>query len=92
MLAASLVTFAFATVVGWYWYGENCWQFLCPARSPRGFRLMYILSAFLGAPGGLEVLWTLGGILGGLMALPNLLSLFLLRREASETLEEETAI
>ncbi len=81
VLTVSLVTFAFATVVGWCWYGETCWEFLRPGCSLFPFRLGYILAAWLGAAVRLTVLWSLGGILAGAMAIPNLISLFSLRRE-----------
>jgi AGCS family alanine or glycine:cation symporter len=86
VLMGSLVTFAFATVVGWSWYGESCWHYL--GGNPQWYRLGYLLCCFVGVFGGLETVWSMGGVLSGLMALPNLLSLFLLRHEPRESLRE----
>ena len=81
ILTISLLTFAFSTVVGWCYYGECCMNYLLGARSVTGYRLSYLLSVLLGAFARLEWVWSLGGILAGAMALPNIWMLLLLRRE-----------
>ena len=86
LLRISLCAFAFATVVGWCWYGESCWRYL--GREPGAYRAAYLGAAVLGAFGELEAVWSLGSILAGLMALPNLYALFALRHQAAEGLSD----
>lgn len=81
ILTISLLTFAFSTVVGWCYYGECCVEYLLGKRGVTGYRICYLLSVFLGAFVRLEWVWSLGGILAGAMALPNILMMLLLRRE-----------
>lgn len=81
ILTVSLCIFAFATVVGWSWYGECCAGYLWGISSAVPYRLSYLAAAFCGVFVELEALWSLGGILAGLMALPNVVSLIWLRRE-----------
>lgn len=88
ILTVSLVVFAFATVVGWCWYGECCCRYLWGQRSITVYRILYLAGAFLGVFWGAEHAWSLGGILAGLMAAPNLVSLLLLRREIRESLRD----
>lgn len=81
LLTLCLCIFAFATVVGWSWYGECCTEYLLGSRWVMAYRLLYLASAFCGVFLQLDVLWSLGGILAGLMAAPNVFSLWKLRRE-----------
>lgn len=81
ILTLSLSIFAFATVVGWSHYGAVCWEYLFGSHTVTVYRLCYLAAAFLGVFLQLETLWSLGGILSGLMAVPNVISLFVLRRQ-----------
>lgn len=76
-----LCVFAFATVVGWSWYGECCARYLWGEGSVILYRFSYLAAAFCGVFVDLEALWSLGDILAGLMAVPNVLCLFRLRGE-----------
>lgn len=81
ILTISLLTFAFSTIVGWCYYGECCVDYLLGDRGVTGYRISYLLFVLLGAFVRLEWVWSLGGILAGAMALPNILLILLLRRE-----------
>ena len=81
ILTVSLITFAFSTVVGRCYYGECCTAYLFGEKGVLPYRIAYLLSAFLGAFAGLELVWSIGGILAGLMAAPNVMMLFALRNE-----------
>jgi AGCS family alanine or glycine:cation symporter len=86
ILIGALVVFAFGTIVGWSYYGSCCWGFF--RGNQRLYQGIYLLAVFLGVFFRLETLWSLGGILAGLMAAANLSGLFLLRNEAAQTLEQ----
>ncbi len=81
VLTGSLVTFAFSTVVGWCYYGECCTEYLLGQRWVLPYRLIYLASVFSGAFAELELVWSIGSILAGLMAVPNVVMLFAMRRE-----------
>lgn len=81
LLTICLSIFAFATVVGWSHYGACCTEYLWGNTAVTVYRLLYLASAFCGVFLDLEILWSLGGILAGLMAVPNVLCLFLLKKE-----------
>lgn len=89
LLTVCLCIFAFATVVGWSWYGECCTEYLLGSRWVMAYRLLYLASAFCGVFLKLDVLWSLGGILAGLMAVPNVYSMVKLRREILRALPDE---
>ena len=77
ILTVCLVVFAFATVVGWSWYGTCCSRYLWG--SDRIYLGVYLAACFCGVFLSGESLWSFGGIAAGAMAVPNLICLFLLR-------------
>lgn len=85
VLTISLAVFAFATVVGWSYYGECCCRYLWGEKSVLLYRLLYLGSGFLGVFLRLEAVWSLGSILSGLMTVPNLAMLFFLRKEIADS-------
>ena len=78
-----MLLFSLSSLLGWGIYGLRCCGFLLGERAGRGFVLLYALSAVLGAAGTRSMIWEIADILNALMALPNLVSLFLLSGEVS---------
>lgn len=76
--AVALCCFAFSTTLGWGLYGTRCIEFLFGSRVNRPFMLVYALVAVLGATMDLGLLWSVADTFNGLMAIPNLIALFLL--------------
>lgn len=78
-LGFSLCCFAFATVLGWGLYGARCAQFLFGSSSWKYYAIAQSAMVLLGAVLKTETVWSLAEILNGLMAIPNLIALVLLR-------------
>lgn len=76
--AVALCCFAFSTILGWGLYGTRCIEFLFGSKVNRPFMLVYALVAILGATMDLGLLWSIADTFNGLMAIPNLIALFLL--------------
>lgn len=76
--AVALCCFAFSTIIGWGLYGTRCIEFLFGSKVNRPFMLVYSLVAILGATVDLGLLWSIADTFNGLMAIPNLIALFLL--------------
>ncbi len=77
--AIALCCFAFSTIIGWGLYGSRCIEFLCKSNKViRPFFVVYSLVAILGATIDLGLLWNIADTFNGLMAIPNLIALFLL--------------
>ena len=81
LLAVSLVLFAFATIIGWNVYGVTAVRYLAGEKGVSIYQVCYMLSVYLGAVLSMETVWGLADLFNVLMALPNLLCLFLLQRE-----------
>ena len=81
LLGVCTTLFAVATIIGWSYYGEVCCRYLFSGREKqavRCYRIFYIAAVYFGATISLELLWNVSDLLNGLMALPNLIALFLL--------------
>lgn len=81
LLAVSLALFAFATIIGWNVYGVTAVRYLAGEKGVSIYQVCYMLSVYLGAVLSMETVWGLADLFNVLMALPNLLCLFLLQRE-----------
>ena len=76
--AIALVCFAFSTILGWGLYGTRCLEFLFGSKVNKPFMIAYSLVAIVGATMDLGLLWDIAETFNGLMAIPNLIGLFLL--------------
>lgn len=84
-VAVCLILFAFTSLLGASYYGEQCISYLSGSRRCIPFyRAFFLLAIVLGSVGDLSATWLLVDLSNGLMALPNLLALLLLSREAAE--------
>ena len=78
MLSISLFTFAFSTILGWCYYGERTMEYLTNKRWTYAYRMVYIVSVFIGSVANLAIVWNAADCMNALMAIPNLLSLLFL--------------
>ena len=83
LVSASMAAFAFATIVGWYYIGRQMFsylaEYLCPGVNTEYlYTILYLLAVWLGCICRLELVWLMSDLVNGLMAYPNLLSLWLL--------------
>lgn len=85
LIAFSLMLFAFATIIAWYYLGSQALFFLVKDARPgqrsalaKAYRLVYLAAVCMGCVSSMDSVWLLSDICNGLMALPNLTALFLL--------------
>ena len=77
-IAVAMCCFAFSTIIGWGLYGARCMEFLFSEKMIFPFMIVYALVAIIGATMDLGLLWSIAETFNGLMAIPNLIALFLL--------------
>ncbi len=74
-----LALFAYSTLIGWYFYGEKGIEYLID--NPRAifwYKILWVILIPIGAIANLGIVWNISDVFNGLMALPNLIALFLL--------------
>lgn len=76
--AVAMCCFAFSTIIGWGLYGARCIEFLFGTKVNKPFMFVYSLVAIVGATVDLGLLWSIAETFNGLMAIPNLIAVFLL--------------
>ncbi len=80
-LSTALSIFAFATIIGWEYYGEKAAEYALGEKSAAPYRLIYLVCIVIGTCARLEAVWALSDIFNALMAVPNLAALWKLRKE-----------
>ena len=88
--AVAMCCFAFSTIIGWGLYGARCIEFLFSSKVIKPFMVVYSLVAILGATVDLGLIWSIADTFNGLMAIPNLIALFLLSGTVVKLIKEYT--
>ena len=81
LIALCLVCFAFATILGWGYYGMSCAQYLFGRNIKSIFLLCQVITVIAGALLKTKLIWLLAETVNGLMAIPNLVAIILLTPE-----------
>lgn len=90
ILLLSILLFAYATILSWGYYGYKCWTYLFGERKlvKYSYDLLYLSCTWLGAMVGLGAVMDFSDMMILGMALPNIIGLFLLRKEVRQDLKE----
>jgi AGCS family alanine or glycine:cation symporter len=70
--------FGFSTLIGWYYYGEKCFEYMFGSKGIGPYRLVYTALILVGAIVPVPLVWAVGTLLNGFMAFPNLIGLIML--------------
>ncbi len=88
-LAVCLTFFAFTTVVGWYYFGENNIRFLFKGKNAiRIYQLIVLIFIVLGSYQKVDFVWSLADMFNGIMVIPNLIAIFVLFKESKSMLKD----
>jgi AGCS family alanine or glycine:cation symporter len=78
IVALSSFLFGFSTLIGWCYYGEKCFEYLFGPKGIKPYRVLFTTLTLVGAVVAVPLVWSIGAILNGFMAFPNLIGLFFL--------------
>ena len=84
IVAICVFLFGFSTILGWAYYGEKCFEFIFKNTKIIYFRFIYIITVFMGSILSINIVWPLADIFNGLMAVFNLIGLFMLSNIARD--------
>ena len=73
-----LIFFAFSTLLGWYYYGSKCFEYIAGTKAVEYYKYFFIIVVFFGGVFKLEFIWSISDTFNGLMAIPNLIALLAL--------------
>lgn len=78
-LAVSISFFAFAAIIGWSYFGEQCVAYLFRGKAAvMVYKLLFLGCIVLGATMELKLVWSISDSLNGAMAIPNLIAIICL--------------
>lgn len=89
-LSISLTSFALTTIVGWYFFAESNVKLLFKDNkfAVVAFKMISLAFIVVGPMLDGDVVWSISDLFTGLMALPNIIALILLAREAKWILND----
>ena len=77
----SIIMFAFATIIGWSYYGEKGLEYIFKGKYITIYKSFYIILILFGSVMDLNLVWDLSDTFNGLMAIPNLIALLILSNQ-----------
>lgn len=84
----SLLLFAFSTAISWSYYGDRATTYLFGQKYVLIYRLVYVTAFFIASFTDTTIIWSLSYVAIVLMAVPNLVGIFLLRREVKDAVRD----
>ena len=85
VVALSSFLFGYSTLLGWYYYGEQCMKYLFGIKITYPYRIIYVVLVFIGSLISIQLVFFIGDIANAFMALPNLIALALLSGIVAQT-------
>jgi alanine or glycine:cation symporter, AGCS family len=72
VLAVCTLLFAYTTLIGWAYYGEQFLQYVFGPRVALPYRWIYCILIVFGATSRVDLVWAWGDLMNGLQVFPNL--------------------
>ena len=88
VLSIAVFLFAFSTMISWSYYGERCWVWLFGDRSSIIYKLLFLISSFLGSIITATNVLDFSDLMILGMAFPNILGMLLLSRVVRNELRD----
>ena len=87
-ITISIFAFAFSSLIGNYYYAESNLLFMSNNNTLlQVFRMTCVFAVFLGAQVDFDLIWNFADVTMGLMAIVNIIAIFMLRKQAYQVLE-----
>lgn len=84
ILTVAISLFAFSTIISWYYYGVQAWEYLLGQRLTLVYTSVYIVCVFLGVISSLGAVLTFSDMMMFAMAFPSVLGGILLSNQVAQ--------
>ena len=88
LVAIALLLFAFSTAITWCYYGDRSTAYIFGERGVCWYRNFYVLCFILAAVIDTTIVWNIAYVVVALVSIPNLIALFVLRKEMKDLTKE----
>jgi len=75
LVTIGLCVFAYSTMIGWAYYGEECIEYILGIKARTPYRYVFCLAIAIGAFQKVGLVWDFSDTMNGAMAIPNLIGL-----------------
>ncbi|MCD1295237.1 sodium:alanine symporter family protein [Methanocella sp. CWC-04] len=69
------VLFGYSTILGWAYYGEQCFDYLFGNRMKNFYKVLFLVAVLFGSVTKVGLVWDISDTFNGMMAIPNLIAL-----------------
>jgi len=90
IVTVGLSIFAYSTMIGWAYYGEECIEYILGLRARVPYRFVFCLVIALGAFLKVDFVWDFSDTMNGAMAIPNLIGLIALSGVVVRSVKERS--
>ena len=88
IISICLFFFAYSTIIGWYFFGEQNVRFLFTEKGLPYYRVIVCIFIVIGATLKVDLVWSLADLFNGLMVIPNLIALLVLHKVVVKNLDD----
>ena len=88
LVAIALLLFAFSTAITWCYYGDRSTAYIFGEKGVFWYRNFYVLCFILAAVIDTTIVWRIAYVVVALVSIPNLIALFVLRKEVKKLSDE----
>jgi alanine or glycine:cation symporter, AGCS family len=88
IVSIGLLLFAFSTAVSWSYYGDRALIYLIGPKYVIYYRIVFVVAFFFASFTDTTIIWSLSYITIAFMAVPNLIGLWILRKEIRNTVAD----
>jgi len=88
LVAIALLLFAFSTAITWCYYGDRSTAYIFGEKGVFWYRNFYVLCFVLAAVIDTTIIWNIAYVVVALVSIPNLIALFVLRKEVKKLSDE----
>ncbi len=88
IVTIGIIIFAYSTMIGWAYYGEECVEYIFGIKARTPYRYLFCLAIAIGAFQKVGFVWNFSDIMNGAMAVPNLIGLLGLSGVVAKTTRE----
>ncbi len=75
IVTVGLAIFAYSTMIGWAYYGEECVEYIFGIKARMPYRFIFCIVIAFGAFQRVDFVWNFSDTMNGAMAIPNLIGL-----------------
>jgi AGCS family alanine or glycine:cation symporter len=88
IVSIGILLFAFSTAISWSYYGDRALTYLVGPQYVIYYRIIFVIAFFIASFTDTTIIWSVSYLTIAFMTVPNLIGLWLLRKEIKSTISE----